>query len=143
MTGTASVTRPDVQVLLDCIGALGQQRDLLRDALTELVDLKDGPRDAAYEAKKPEAWRNARLALGRPGLDPRLTNAQSSRSKTRVTKAMLDVFFDALHEASMEIVYAEEPPSDVRAPTSYSEAGDDVLPVVRDALTRALVRKDE
>jgi hypothetical protein len=38
----------------------------LRDVLTELVDLKDGPRDEDYERRKPEAWAQARRVLGRP-----------------------------------------------------------------------------
>lgn len=31
--------------------------------MAELVRLKDGPRDAAYELAKPLAWREARAAL--------------------------------------------------------------------------------
>jgi hypothetical protein len=34
-----------------------------REALSELVALKDGPRDANYEARKPEVWERARMAL--------------------------------------------------------------------------------
>lgn len=33
-------------------------------ALRWLVDLKDGPRDAAYEEQKPKAWAMAREVLG-------------------------------------------------------------------------------
>lgn len=38
--------------------------DRYRDALAELVRLKDGPRDEAYERDKPKAWQAAREALG-------------------------------------------------------------------------------
>lgn len=34
-----------------------------RDALADLVTLKDGPRDANYKARRPEAWERARTAL--------------------------------------------------------------------------------
>jgi hypothetical protein len=36
----------------------------LREALAELVCLKDGPRDDAYRAAKDAAWQAARDALG-------------------------------------------------------------------------------
>jgi hypothetical protein len=36
----------------------------LREALAELVRLKDGPRDDAYRAAKDAAWQAARDALG-------------------------------------------------------------------------------
>lgn len=35
----------------------------VRDALAELVALKDGPRDEDYERRKPLAWEAARKAL--------------------------------------------------------------------------------
>jgi hypothetical protein len=35
----------------------------IRAALVELVALKDGPRDAEYERRKPLAWQAARDAL--------------------------------------------------------------------------------
>ena len=36
----------------------------VREALAELVRLKDGPRDEAYERDKPLAWERARIVLG-------------------------------------------------------------------------------
>lgn len=36
----------------------------VRDALARLVELKDGPRDDAYERNKPRAWETAREVLG-------------------------------------------------------------------------------
>jgi hypothetical protein len=39
------------------------EADRLRTALTELVRLKDGPRDDAYRAAKDDAWQAAREAL--------------------------------------------------------------------------------
>lgn len=39
----------------------------LHGALERLVELKDGPRDAAYEIAKPRAWHRARAVLrGKP-----------------------------------------------------------------------------
>lgn len=40
------------------------ERDNYRDALRNLVDLKDGPRDAHYEQAKPMAWDMARMLVG-------------------------------------------------------------------------------
>lgn len=40
-----------------------QETPTVRDALAELVRLKDGPRDEAYERDKPRAWDAARRAL--------------------------------------------------------------------------------
>lgn len=42
---------------------VGGQRDELRDALADLVRLKDGPRDDAYRQKKDAAWDRARTLL--------------------------------------------------------------------------------
>lgn len=39
------------------------EKDAAEAALAELVRLKDGPRDAAYEEAKPYAWAQARLVL--------------------------------------------------------------------------------
>lgn len=39
------------------------EKDKAEAALAELVRLKDGPRDAAYEEAKPYAWAQARLVL--------------------------------------------------------------------------------
>jgi len=39
------------------------ERVRLREALTELVALKDGPRDEDYYRRKPLAWQKAREAL--------------------------------------------------------------------------------
>lgn len=39
------------------------EKDAAVAALAELVRLKDGPRDAAYEEAKPYAWAQARLVL--------------------------------------------------------------------------------
>jgi hypothetical protein len=41
-----------------------------RAALQELVTLKDGPRDAQYELRKPKAWEAAREFLRMSGLVP-------------------------------------------------------------------------
>ncbi len=56
------------------IDALARERDeyraeveRLRAALRELVALKDGPRDADYERRKPAAWDAARRALDGDG----------------------------------------------------------------------------
>jgi hypothetical protein len=46
-----------------------RERDRLRAALRDLVDLKDGPRGADYERRKPSAWEAARRALA-PVADP-------------------------------------------------------------------------
>jgi hypothetical protein len=40
--------------------------DQVRIILSDLVDLKDGPRDAAYERRKPFAWEAARQILDAP-----------------------------------------------------------------------------
>lgn len=45
------------------LAAVERERDELREALRELVDLKDGPRDADYERRKPLAWQAGRDAL--------------------------------------------------------------------------------
>lgn len=37
--------------------------EALTEALSELVSLKDGPRDADYERRKPSAWARARELL--------------------------------------------------------------------------------
>lgn len=42
---------------------LPAEKDAAEAALAELVRLKDGPRDAAYEEAKPYAWAQARLVL--------------------------------------------------------------------------------
>lgn len=39
------------------------ERDRLREALAELVALKDGPRDDEYRRRKPLAWQKAREAV--------------------------------------------------------------------------------
>lgn len=39
------------------------ERDALRAAVAELVALKDGPRGAEYERRRPLAWDAARAAL--------------------------------------------------------------------------------
>lgn len=41
----------------------GNERDALYAVLRELVELKDGPRDDAYERRKPAAWTWARRVL--------------------------------------------------------------------------------
>lgn len=43
---------------------LVSERDTLKDALRNLVDLKDGPRDEHYEVAKPMAWDMARMLVG-------------------------------------------------------------------------------
>lgn len=43
--------------------AAERECDSYREVLAELVRLKDGPRDAAYERDKPKAWQAARDAL--------------------------------------------------------------------------------
>lgn len=45
------------------LSAVRDRLDRHRAALAELVRLKDGPRDAAYERDKPVAWTEARAAL--------------------------------------------------------------------------------
>jgi hypothetical protein len=45
------------------IQSLKAENLLLRAALNELVTLKDGPRDANYEQRKPFAWDLARRLL--------------------------------------------------------------------------------
>jgi hypothetical protein len=48
-------------------------------ALRDLVDLKDGPRDAAYERRKPSAWEAARRALAPvAGPDPHTTSDEET-----------------------------------------------------------------
>ena len=42
---------------------LTREVERLREPLLELVTLKDGPRDAEYERRKPLAWQAAREAL--------------------------------------------------------------------------------
>ena len=55
--------------------AARRDADNLREALAELVLLKDGPRDEHYRATKDAAWERARAALkaswgpGHPGYD--------------------------------------------------------------------------
>lgn len=44
-------------------GVLAKEVEHLRGVLQELVDLKDGPRGADYERRKPAAWEAARDAL--------------------------------------------------------------------------------
>jgi len=39
------------------------ERDRLWESLSELVKLKDGPRDSDYERRKPLAWAAARRVL--------------------------------------------------------------------------------
>jgi predicted DNA-binding protein len=48
------------------IEPLVDETEQLRDALSELVRLKDGPRDDAYRAEKDAVWEAARTALGLP-----------------------------------------------------------------------------
>jgi hypothetical protein len=51
-------------------GYLQEERArVLQEALRELVDLKDGPRDDDYHMRKPAAWENARrlVAFGSEG----------------------------------------------------------------------------
>ena len=38
----------------------------LRQVLTRLVNLKDGPKDSMYLREKPKAWADARRVLGKP-----------------------------------------------------------------------------
>jgi hypothetical protein len=45
------------------IEELQAERDRYRDALSELVRLKDGPRDDAYRNAKDTAWDTARKVL--------------------------------------------------------------------------------
>lgn len=70
----ASVALPDGEdkqrlrvAVKDAMGALGEA-GRVRQALTELVRLKDGPRDDAYRETKDAAWQRARelLAEERP-----------------------------------------------------------------------------
>lgn len=49
------------------ITTLQAERDALRDALADLVRLKDGPRDLAYYQQKHAAWERARAALDGKG----------------------------------------------------------------------------
>ncbi len=46
-------------------------------ALAELVRLKDGPRDGAYERDKPRAWEQARAVLAGRSLDPQALYADA------------------------------------------------------------------
>lgn len=41
------------------------ESEQMREALSKLVELKDGPRDERYEREKPLAWQAAREALSR------------------------------------------------------------------------------
>lgn len=50
--------------LLNALEEAEAERDALRAVLSELVRLKDGPRDDAYRAAKDTAWERAREALG-------------------------------------------------------------------------------
>lgn len=62
-----------VWVCIPCtVGTMGRWATRARraeQALSDLVDLKDGPRDSVYLRRKPKAWDAARAILGRgPGL---------------------------------------------------------------------------
>jgi hypothetical protein len=51
---------------------LFRQLELVEGVLRELVTLKDGPRDADYERRKPLAWQHARDLLDGGGESDRL-----------------------------------------------------------------------
>jgi hypothetical protein len=58
-TGVSGDPGPTIIVLI-------REVDRLRASLTELVELKDGPRDKHYRAAKDAAWNRAREALKAP-----------------------------------------------------------------------------
>lgn len=64
-------------------------------ALTELVRLKDGPRDAAYERDKPLAWNWARRAIANASPTP-ITTAQAYEAWDRAIKLGASNEYDAV-----------------------------------------------
>jgi hypothetical protein len=50
-------------VALAALAAVAAELAATREALAELVRLKDGPRDAEYDLLKPAAWAAARAVL--------------------------------------------------------------------------------
>lgn len=51
------------RIATERIAELQEQSEAVREALTELVKLHDGPRDDDYEKRKPLAWAAARAVL--------------------------------------------------------------------------------
>lgn len=70
MAHSATTEDPPIRPLpgdAEEVRALIAERDEARAALADLVRLKDGPRDAAYETAKPAAWSRARAFLAADG----------------------------------------------------------------------------
>ncbi len=63
VSSTVRHARKVVEAMGEQFIPLMVERDRYRAALTELVTLKDGPRDEDYERRKPLAWQAARDAL--------------------------------------------------------------------------------
>lgn len=70
------------RIATERIAELQEQSEAVREALTELVKLHDGPRDDDYEKRKPLAWAAARAVLypasEPPAPDPRLIKRLTS-----------------------------------------------------------------
>jgi hypothetical protein len=59
--------RAEADEILAAVAAVADENDALLAVLRELVRLKDGPRDAAYERDKPKAWDAARAVVADAG----------------------------------------------------------------------------
>lgn len=77
--------------------------DVFAGVLAELVALKDGPRDADYERRKPLAWERARAVLA--AAEPAAEQARAGAlTEAEAAAETLQTAIDAAHEEQRQTV---------------------------------------